>query len=209
MNTSRAVIYTRVSTGRQEENTSLAVQFAACARKAGEIGAQIALHVEETRSGGLYHSRAGIQRALAAIEAGEANALIVYRLDRTGRDVDALRDIRRRLARAGAALVFADGATYDHTPAGDLLWTIVGGFAEYERKIIRERTMRGASAQARAGLMPQRNKPPYGFRVVQKLEVLQGLHPGPAGTFVIVPEQARWVPWEIRSLAAGVLPAMR
>src|SRR5688500_18550685 len=93
----KVVIYTRVSSEAQEENSSLAAQFVACQKKALELGAEVVLHLEEVESGGLYLARPKIQQALELIEKGEANALILMRLDRGGRDVDGLRDIRKRI----------------------------------------------------------------------------------------------------------------
>lgn len=172
----RAVVYTRVSTGAQETGTSLAAQFAACSRKAQEIGATIIAHEEETLSGGLYAARPGIQRALELIEAGRANVLIVFRLDRGGRDVDGLRDIRRRVERASAQLVFADGMQFEQNAVGNLMFTQMGAFAEFEREMIRDRTMRGHRALAEAGRVPGRSAAPYGYIIVRKDDVTRGLY---------------------------------
>jgi hypothetical protein len=78
MSTPKAIIYTRVSTDEQVEGTSLETQALHCLRKAGELAAQIVdTPCDEGVSGSLYASRPGIQKALAIIEAGKANLLIV------------------------------------------------------------------------------------------------------------------------------------
>ena len=122
-----AVIYLRVSTAMQvETGTSLETQELVCLRKAAELGVQVVKICEDKGvSGALYLSRAGIQDALNLIETGQAHYLIVAKLDRAGRDVDDLRDIRKRVNKYGE-LVFADGQTYDKNAVGNFLYTIQG-----------------------------------------------------------------------------------
>ncbi len=59
MSRPRAILYTRVSTcGQAEHGTSLDEQFAACTKKAEQLGAQIVGHEEDAGvSGGFYTSR--------------------------------------------------------------------------------------------------------------------------------------------------------
>ena len=75
----RAVIYLRVSTtGQAEEGTSLDAQKAACLSKARALGAQVVACYEDAGvSGALYAARPGIQAALADLEMGNADTLIV------------------------------------------------------------------------------------------------------------------------------------
>lgn len=188
---SRAVLYCRVSTSSQEDGSSLASQFIACQRKADEIGATVVAHLEEIESGGLYLARPKMQQALAMLESGEADTLIIYRLDRTGRDVDGLRAIRRRVREAGGNLVFADGMQFDRTPTGNLMFTQLGAFAEFERETIRDRTMRGLRSMAKAGKQPARTKPAYGYHVVLKSDVVRGTYPaGSEGDYIVKDDEA-------------------
>jgi site-specific DNA recombinase len=190
----RAIIYTRVSTGGQTENTSLAGQYEACKRKALDMGAAIVGVYEETKSGGLYLTRGELQKALAAIESGEANILVLSKLDRTGREVDSLRDIRRRVENAGAALVFADGMNFEKNAVGNLMFTQMGAFAEFEREMIKERMTMGLERTARSGRQPARARSPYGYRIWQKADVIRGeCGADEAGTYILVEAEARWV----------------
>ena len=200
----RAVIYTRVSREQQSENTSLAGQFEACKRKAKELGASVVSFFEETKSGGLYLTRGELQRALTVIESGEANILIVARLDRAGREVESLRDIRRRIEIAGARLVFADGMNFEQSAVGDLLHTQLSGFAEFERALIRERTMAGQENKARAGIMPTRSKSPYGYRLWLKNDWIKGeCGAEDVGHYIIVEEQGKWIAPLFERVAEG------
>jgi site-specific DNA recombinase len=187
----KAVIYTRVSTAAQEDGTSLAAQAVACQKKAEEIGAQVINYYEETMSGGLYLARPGIQQALSDIESAKADTLIIYRLDRTGRDLDGLRDIRRRVERAGGQLVFADGLNFEQNAVGNFMFTQIGAVAELEREMIRDRTTKGLRALAASGKMPARSFAPYGYRIVKKADVIKGeFAPGEEGTYHVIEEQA-------------------
>src|SRR5438105_3029255 len=136
LETHTAVIVPRVSTGKQVENTSLDAQETACLQAAEREGAAIhAIYRDEGISGKLYHARTGLQQALADIEEGRANLFVTYKLDRAGRDVDILRAIKRRVEAAGARLVFADGLNFQRNAVGNLMFTQLAGFAEFELEV--------------------------------------------------------------------------
>lgn len=190
----RAVVYTRVSTGQQTENTSLAGQYAVCARKALDEGSRIVAHCEETASGGLYLTRGELQKALELIENGDADDLILAKLDRTGRELESLRDIRRRVERNGGHLIFADGMQFEQNAVGNLLFSQMGAFAEFERELIKERMIGGLERVAASGKQPSRAKSPYGYRVWIKDDVTRGqCTPDELGTYILVPEESRWI----------------
>lgn len=77
--------------------------------------------------------------------------LVVWRLDRLSRsllmligELDALRDL-------GISFRSVTENIETVTPTGQLFFHIVGAFAQFERDIIRERTMAGLNAARRAG----------------------------------------------------------
>ena len=84
--TSRAAIYCRVSTDRQErEGASLDTQLQDCQRVAE--GKSLALVLEYTDvESGLNFDRPQYQRMLEAARNREFDYLIVWRMDRLGRD---------------------------------------------------------------------------------------------------------------------------
>lgn len=192
----RAIAYLRVSSAEQaEDGTSLDVQLDACLRKAREQSASI-VHIvrDEGVSGALYLARPGIQEALRWLEEGKAEAIITHRLDRQGRNVDALRQIRRRVQQAGGELIFADGITFDNTPVGNLLYTQMAGFAEFEREVIRERTLSGKRKRAEEGRQPSRTLNPYGYHIVNKRDLAAGTYPlDMEGRYVLNESQVEWV----------------
>lgn len=200
----KAIIYTRVSTGMQVENTSLEMQAGACHRKANELQAEVVnFYSDPGISGAKFYTRPGIQAALSSLRNAEADTLIIYKLDRAGRDMDIIRKIRKEVLRAGCTLIFADGMNFENNATGNLTFNVMAGFAEFERETIRERTMGGRQALAESGIQPNRALSPFGYHIVTKNEKIEGLYPGrAAGDYVLIEAEAHWVR-EIFRLYAG------
>lgn len=204
--TLKAVIYTRVSTdGQADKGTSLDAQEYSCLKKAAELGAEVVkVHSDPGVSGALYLARPGIQAALRDIEDGVANTLIIAKLDRTGRDVDVVRDIRNRVEAAGARIVFADGLNFESNATGKLMFTQMAAFAEFEKELIKERTMSGRRRRAEEGVQPSRSRSPFGYHVVTKDDLILGTYSiETLGTYQIVEEQAYWVRYIFAQYAKG------
>src|SRR5688500_244725 len=106
--TSKAVLYTRVSTDEQaEEGTSLATQLEECLKKTRQIDAEVVEHCEDAGiSGALLLTRPGILRAIQLIETGKANVLIAYDIARFSRDSEHQQTMKKRIEAAGGRLVF-------------------------------------------------------------------------------------------------------
>lgn len=192
----RVVIYCRVSTGEQAESgTSMEAQELSCLRRAAELSAQVVgIRRDPGVSGSLFLSRPGIQAALSDVETGAANILLMAKLDRSGRDVDIVRTVKRRVEAAGGRLLFADGSDFGSNAVGNLMFTQLAGFAEYERAVIRERTMSGRRRRVESGVQPIRSRSPFGYHIVNNQDVLSGSYPADQlGKYQIVPEEARLV----------------
>ena len=187
-----AVIITRVSTGEQAKHgTSLESQLDACRAKALSLNLPIVAEYEDAGVSGAYLTlRAGMLAALADIQAGRADTLICANLSRYSRDVQHQQQIKKVVQNAGGRIVFCD-MEFDDTPEGDLAFTLMGGFAEYERKVIRARTMRGKRKRAEEGQQPQRSRSPYGYHIVTKADILRGEHPADTlGRYFVDEEKA-------------------
>lgn len=200
-----AILYTRVSTNEQvDTGTSLATQLAETLNMSSEIGARVVKHCEDAGvSGALYKTRLGLQEALALIEAGEANILIVSTLSRLSRDDGHQSSILKRLRRANARLVCCD-ATFDDTASGAMLLGIHGAINNGYRLELREKSIKGKLRRVQEGKMPARTWPPYGYKIITKLDVLKETYEqGPEGTYEIVEEQARWAREIFERYAAG------
>tara|TARA_R110002167_G_scaffold214705_1_gene419481 strand:+ start:762 stop:1379 length:618 start_codon:yes stop_codon:yes gene_type:complete len=96
-------------------------------------------------------SRQGLESCLKALQPG--NTLMVWKLDRLGRDmkdlVSMIDDLEKQ--KINFKVLTGSGANIDTTTAnGRLVFGIFAALAEYERELIRERTMAGlAAARAR------------------------------------------------------------
>lgn len=97
--------------------------------------------------------RPALDRALAAMQAGDV--LVVWMLDRLGRDVRHLVNLIHDLTARGVGfnVLEGHGAEIDTTTAnGRLIFGIFAALAEFERELIRERTRAGMQAARRQGV---------------------------------------------------------
>lgn len=150
----RAIGYVRVSTAEQVSGNRLDAQERAIREHAkGARVRLVAIERDEGESGsnGL-DSRPGLAQALARLEAGEAEALLVYRLDRLARDLILSETIVTRLQRSGVRVVSVTEPDLDGEDATRVLVRqVLGALAQYERAVIRARMMAGKAAKAARG----------------------------------------------------------
>ncbi len=109
------------------------------------------VHLYEDHASGKRDDRPGMAAMLKALRKGDT--LLVWKLDRLGRDLRHLVNTVHDLAERGVAfrVLTGHGASIDTTkPAGKLVFGIFAALAEFERELISERTKAGlASARAR------------------------------------------------------------
>jgi DNA invertase Pin-like site-specific DNA recombinase len=135
-----AIGYCRVSTGRQaEEGLSLDHQEATIRAAAEQRGYRVEIVREEGRSGKSIKGRPELRAALERLDKGEAQALICPRLDRLARSVVDLLDIISRAQKKSWRLVLLDLDLDTATPQGEMVVTIMGAMARFERRLIGER----------------------------------------------------------------------
>lgn len=105
----------------------------------------------EDMASGKKYSRPQLAACLKALRHGDT--LVVWKLDRLGRDLRHLVNIVHDLTERGIGLkvLTGQGAAIDTTTAsGKLVFGIFAALAEFERELISERTLAGlASARAR------------------------------------------------------------
>jgi DNA invertase Pin-like site-specific DNA recombinase len=115
-------------------------------------------HIYEDTTSGKRDDRPGLAACLKALRDGDT--LIVWKLDRLGRDlrhlVNTVHDLTVR--GIGFKVLTGHGATIDTTtPSGKLIFGFFGALAEFERELIVERTKAGmaaARARGRSGGRP-------------------------------------------------------
>lgn len=200
-----AVVYTRVSTDEQASHgTSLESQLAACLAKAESVGARVVATYDDAGvSGGFYATRSGLQSALALIDEGRADLLIVASVSRLSRDVEHQAVIKKRIQVAGGRLVFCDMSCED-TPEGDFTVGIFGHFAQYERLLIKSRTTNGRRKRAEEGVQPARTLSPYGYYLPTHADALRGVYTAAeVGKYLVVEDRAHWIREAFARCAAG------
>jgi putative DNA-invertase from lambdoid prophage Rac len=134
----RAGLYARVSTYDQQ---TLPMQSRAMREYAARRGWRIALQVKEIGSGAFQ--RECREQLLNAARRREIDIVLVWRLDRWGWSVTALRVTLQELEHLGVGFVSLTEALDLTTPAGRAMAGLLAVFAEFEREILRERVRAG------------------------------------------------------------------
>ena len=138
--------YARVST--HDQNLELqrdALKQAGCER------------IFEDHVSGAKADRPGWASAKDVLRAGDT--LVVWRLDRLGRNLEHLIDTINKLDQEGVGFRSLQENLDTTTSGGKLVFHIFGALAEFERELIRERTMAGlaaARARGRKGGRPRK-----------------------------------------------------
>jgi len=97
-------------------------------------------------------NRPGLENCLKALR--KDDTLVVWKLDRLGRSLKHLINIIDSLNERDIhfKVLTGEGAYIDTTtPAGKMMFSIFGAFAEFERELIRERTIAGLKAARARG----------------------------------------------------------
>jgi len=113
---------------------------------------------EEHRSG--VKQRPALEDLLATLAPGDT--LVVYKVDRLARSLTDLLRIAQRIEDSGASLRSLTEPIETGTPAGRMIFQLLGVFAEFERSVIRERCEAGrTAAKARGTRFGARRKIDY------------------------------------------------
>lgn len=122
---------------------------------------------EDKTSGARGTVRPALAAAMKALQKGDT--LVVWKLDRLGRDLVELIETVRKIERKGANLRVLNMQIDTSTLGGRCIFLLFGALAECERELIRERTMTGlvaARAQGRVGGRKRRVTPEMVGRAV-------------------------------------------
>jgi DNA invertase Pin-like site-specific DNA recombinase len=136
----RAAIYARVST--TDQNCEL--QLRELREYAGRQGWEIGETYQDVMSGE-RSSRPGLNRLMTDATARKFDCLLVWMLDRFGRSlVDCLNNIKTLEENGIRFIAVTQGLDTDQrNPASRFLLHVLGAAAEFERALIRERTLAG------------------------------------------------------------------
>src|SRR5512136_1817425 len=159
----RLVGYARVSTNGQE----LRLQHDALL-KAGVTKKLIFVD----KIGGAKSARPGLDDCLRELKEGDT--LVVWRLDRLGRSMRHLIDLVEQLRQRKVGFKsICDGAIDTTTASGELIFHIFTALAQFERKLIQERTRAGLEAARARGRLGGRKPMPVDDPRVQTARTLR------------------------------------
>jgi DNA invertase Pin-like site-specific DNA recombinase len=133
-----------------------------------QLTAEGCQRIFEEKASGARADRPELQKVLAAIGGGDI--VVVTRLDRLARStVDLLSTLNAVASKEARFKSLAEPWADTTTPAGRFMLTVIGGLAEFERHLIRERTNEGRQRARRAGV---KFGPRYKLTAHQRQEVL-------------------------------------
>lgn len=151
----RVLAYTRVSTDEQADSgAGLEAQRAAIAQEARNRGWTLAGAYEDAgASAKSVHGRPGLQAALVAVERGDADAIVVAKLDRLSRSLLDFASLMERSSRKGWAIIALDLGVDTSTPAGEMMAHVLATFAQFERRLIGQRTKDALAVKRAEGVV--------------------------------------------------------
>lgn len=164
----RLIGYVRVSTARQREGYSLEAQKESIERYCQAHGYELLAIEEESESA--IKARPVFQRVKSQVLEGEADGLIVAKLDRLGRSVRDLANIAEELSREGKQLISVGDNIDTSTSNGKLLFHILSAIAEYERELLIERTKAGRALAEKQGKICHRPRKEIDPKVLREMK---------------------------------------
>lgn len=122
---------------------------------------------------GSNEQRGGLSSMLKALRRGDI--LVVWRLDRLGRSIIHLISMVESLKRRGIGFVSLTESIDTSSAGGQLIFHILAALAEFEKSLIRERTIAGIAAAKARGKLPGRRP---ALTEVQCMEIRTTLNSG-------------------------------
>jgi site-specific DNA recombinase len=158
-------VYVRVSTEEQRERQSIVTQRDFAARYCDLHQLNVyETYADDGVSGTVpIELRPGTIRLLEDARRGKFDQLLVYKLDRLGRETLLILKAVDELKKLGVRVRSMTEEFDSATAAGNLMLTMLSGFAAHEREVIRERSVAGTNRLAEAGAWLG-GIVPYGYR---------------------------------------------
>jgi site-specific DNA recombinase len=160
----RVAIYIRWSTDDQSEGTTLDIQLDGCRHYVLSQGWQHSpslLFIDDGWSGGNL-ARPALTRLREAVQQGQVDCVVVFKIDRLSRNVVDTVNLVLREWDGKCHVKSAREAIDTATQQGKMFFYTLISFAEWERSVIRERTMAGRLRRLQEGRNPG-FRPPYGL----------------------------------------------
>ena len=109
--------------------------------------------------------RPGIERVIQAVEAGEVDAVIIYKLDRLTRSVADLDRFIRLLNKKDIALISVKDSIDTKTAGGRMVLNVLASISQWEREAIGERTADALRHKRSRGEKTGGSAAPFGYKI--------------------------------------------
>jgi DNA invertase Pin-like site-specific DNA recombinase len=137
----KVALYARVSTKDKGQDPEM--QLTELREFAAKRGWQVAGEFVDVGVSGSKDSRPQLDAMMRLAKIRKVDVIAVWKLDRFGRSLRHLVDALAELNAVGCAFVALRDNLDLSTPAGTLMFHIIGAMAEFERELIRERVKAG------------------------------------------------------------------
>jgi DNA invertase Pin-like site-specific DNA recombinase len=139
--TMNVIGYIRVSTQEQADSRAgLEAQRTAIELECQRRQMSLACIIEDAGYSAKNLKRPGIQQAMAMLKAKQADGLVVAKLDRLSRSLLDFASLMDQARREGWSLVALDLGVDTYTPSGEMMASVLATFAQFERRLIGQRT---------------------------------------------------------------------
>ena len=142
----------RVSTGEQgESGLGLKAQIAAIEAACAVRGWELVGIREEVKSGARADNRPVLEDVMRGLRGGEADAVVVAKLDRLSRSVVDAGRLLEQARKGGFNIVALDLGLDLSTPTGELVANVLAAVAQWERRMIGVRTSEALQVKIAGG----------------------------------------------------------
>ncbi len=125
------------------------------------------IYIDEGISGATIEERKALLQLLDDAKNGMFEAVLIYKLDRLGRNARDLLDIKNRFKDLKVELISLTENIDTTTPTGNAMYGMISVFAELEKDTINSRMTMGREQKVKKGIKSKTGKILYGYDYVR------------------------------------------
>lgn len=208
------IAYVRVSTSEQADSgAGLQAQRSAIRAECQRRGLVLSHIYEDAGISAKNMDRPALAEALRVLDAGQAAGLMVAKVDRLSRSLVDFAMLMARAAENGWAIIALDLGVDTTTPSGEFMANVVASVAQYERRLVSQRTRDALAAKRTAGVRlgrPRLLDPQVAERIRSERAsgaTLQAIAQRLNDDGITTPTRKRWSPVLVRKVALQQPPA--